>query len=137
MFILILVVNLAALILDVLAFGAVIRQVWALWKEKRRLHLHTNKDFVTLLFQQGILRFSLEDQISAPFKTLSSLLICEFTMDLRRRNETKLLPNRYALELPDLNQHNPDNIIADMGERNDQVGVTDGQSEERSNQETA
>ncbi|GJJ10279.1 hypothetical protein Clacol_004505 [Clathrus columnatus] len=124
-----LVQNITVILSDALAFLAVIRQVWGLWKEKRRLHLQTGNDFVTLLLQQGILRFS-----------LSTILICEFTLDLRRRNTTaRSLPNQSALELPDLNLSSQNNsvvrpiqavlgrlqerIIADMGEMSDSVGI--------------
>ncbi|GJJ10141.1 hypothetical protein Clacol_004367 [Clathrus columnatus] len=84
---------------------------------------------------------------------LSSILICEFTLDLRRRNTTRSLSNQSALELPDLNpssQHNPgqsiqsilgrlqESIIADMGERNDRVDIDGtGPGEGESNHETA
>ncbi|GJJ10773.1 hypothetical protein Clacol_005001 [Clathrus columnatus] len=123
-----LVENVAIVLSDVLAFLVVIRQVWGLWKEKRRLHLQAGKDFVTLLLQQGILRFS-----------LSAILICEFSLDLRQRNTTpRSLLNQSALELPDLNLSSQDNLvrsiqfilgrfqermIADMGERSGPVGV--------------
>ncbi|GJJ10105.1 hypothetical protein Clacol_004331 [Clathrus columnatus] len=50
--------NLSIVLTDALAFSTVIRQTWGLWKEKRRLQLQTNADFVTLLLQQGVLRFS-------------------------------------------------------------------------------
>ncbi|GJJ10280.1 hypothetical protein Clacol_004506 [Clathrus columnatus] len=116
-----LVSNVAGILTDVLAFLAIIYQLWGLWKEKRRLHLHTEKDFVTLLLQQVI-------------------LICEFTLDLRRRHTMmRPPPNQSALELPDLNPLSQNNsvvrpiqsvldrlqerIIDDMGERNDLVGI--------------
>ncbi|GJJ10339.1 hypothetical protein Clacol_004565, partial [Clathrus columnatus] len=71
---------------------------------------------------------------------LSTILICEFTLDLRRRNTTtRSLPNLSALEFADLNlssQENPEvrsiqsifgrlheRMIADMGERNDPVSI--------------
>ncbi|GJJ10114.1 hypothetical protein Clacol_004340 [Clathrus columnatus] len=149
---LLLVGNIANVLTDFLAFFGVLHQVWGLWKEKKRLHLHTDKDFVTLLFQQGILRFSLNDfgssQIS-PVK-LSAILICEFTLALRRRNTTRPLPNQSGLELPDLNMsfqqpmrsihavvgHLHESIIADMGERNNNpVNVNGlGQPEEPNQQ---
>ncbi|GJJ10310.1 hypothetical protein Clacol_004536 [Clathrus columnatus] len=171
-----LVDNVVVILSDVLAFFAVIRQVWGLWKEKRRLGLHTGEDFATLLLQQGILRFFfvlfvsftqlVTDYISPqvgvyvgafqnvyelcnilvnarPFMLplrLSVILICEFTLDLRRRNTTtRPLPNPSALEFADLNLSSPNNpevrfrqsilsrlqerIIADMGERNDPVSM--------------
>ncbi|GJJ10123.1 hypothetical protein Clacol_004349 [Clathrus columnatus] len=82
---------------------------------------------------------------------LSTILICEFTLDLRRRNETRSLPNLSALKLPDLNPTPRDNpirsiqsvigrlhetIIADMGEWDDSVDA-DGPGEEEPTQETA
>ncbi|GJJ10169.1 hypothetical protein Clacol_004395 [Clathrus columnatus] len=146
--------NVTVILSDALAFLAVVYQILGLWKEKRKLQLYTNKDFVTLLLQQGILRFSFAlvvsvaqliigydaaDDISAFQNVLSTILICEFTLDLRRRNTTKPLLSQSALELPDLNlssQHNPGqsiqtvlgrlqkSIIANMGERNDPVDVS-------------
>ncbi|GJJ10396.1 hypothetical protein Clacol_004622 [Clathrus columnatus] len=116
--ILLLVQNATTVLSDVLASLAIIRQVWGLWKEKQRLRLQGGKDFVTLFLQQVI-------------------LICEFTLDIRRRNTmTRSFPNQSALELPELNlssQGNPvrsiqsvlgrfqERIIADMGERSDLV----------------
>ncbi|GJJ10664.1 hypothetical protein Clacol_004891 [Clathrus columnatus] len=134
--ILVIVENVTTVLSDVLAFLAVIRQVWGLWKEKRRLGLHTGKDFVTLLLQQV-------SRIKCPFMLLplrlSVILICEFTLDLRRRNTTRSLPNQSALEFPNLNPSSQDNpearsiqsvlghlqesIIADMGERNDPMSM--------------
>ncbi|GJJ14073.1 hypothetical protein Clacol_008330 [Clathrus columnatus] len=75
---------------------------------------------------------------------LSSLLICEFTLDLRRRNEQKAAFNRSALSLPNLSfQVNPvqsmrsmfgrlqENIVAEMGESNDIVNIDGPNSESR------
>ncbi|GJJ10429.1 hypothetical protein Clacol_004655 [Clathrus columnatus] len=144
-FILLLVNNVAVIFTDVLVFLAVIHQVWGLLKEKRRLGLHTEKDLVTLLLQQVtqvIISYILP--ITGAYVTtfqnvLSTILICDFTLDLRRRNTTaRSLPNHSALELPDLNllfRDNPvrsmqavlgrlqESIIADMGERNGPVGT--------------
>ncbi|GJJ10208.1 hypothetical protein Clacol_004434 [Clathrus columnatus] len=166
---LILVDNVAVVLLEVLAFIAVLYQVWGLWREKRKLGLHTDKDFVTLLLRQGTLRFSFVLFISvtqtiiiyisptagtnsiAVQNVLSVILICEFTQDLRRRNTIRSLPNQSSLELPDLNLSSQDNsvrsiqsvfgrfqerMIADMGERNDPVGLN-GPGEKEPNQEAA
>ncbi|GJJ10360.1 hypothetical protein Clacol_004586 [Clathrus columnatus] len=87
-------------------------------------------------------------------KVLSALLICEFTLDLRRRNTTRrLLPNQSALQLPDLNllsQNNPirpiqsvlgrlqERVIADMREKSDLAGAdADGAGQGESDPETA
>ncbi|GJJ10345.1 hypothetical protein Clacol_004571 [Clathrus columnatus] len=156
--ILLLVQNVLLILSDLLAFLAVIRQLWGLWKEKRRSGLHSGKDFATLLLQQGILRFSfvlfvtitllvidyispiIGSDIGAFQNVLSVILICEFTLDLRRRNTTTgSLPGLSALEFPDLNppsQHNPEvrpiqsilvriqeSIIADMREKNNPVSI--------------
>ncbi|GJJ10140.1 hypothetical protein Clacol_004366 [Clathrus columnatus] len=146
--------NVAIILLDISAFLAVIRQVWDLWKEKRRLNLHTDKDFATLLLQQGTLRFShtaynrlyfssrlAGSDVGAFQNVLSLILICEFTLDLRQRNTTGSLPNPSALELSDLNlsiRNNPENIIADMGERNDRVNIDGtGPGEEEPDHEIA
>ncbi|GJJ10209.1 hypothetical protein Clacol_004435 [Clathrus columnatus] len=142
---LILVGNIATVLLDLLAFIAVLYQVWSLWKEKRKLGLHTDKDFVTLLLRQGKSTL-IKDIGHSKINLLSVTLICEFTQDLRRRNAARSLPNQSSLELPDLNflsQANrgrsiqsvfgrlQESIIADMGERNDPVGNIDdpGQGE--------
>ncbi|GJJ10449.1 hypothetical protein Clacol_004675 [Clathrus columnatus] len=143
---LLLVQNVAAVLSDILAFLTVICQVWGLWKENRRLRLQAGKDFATLLLRQGILRF-----------LLSAIFICEFTLDLRRRNTTaRSLPNPSALELelPDLNLSSQDNsvirsiqsvfshlqerMIADMGERSNSVSIEGpGQLEGEPDSETA
>ncbi|GJJ10454.1 hypothetical protein Clacol_004680 [Clathrus columnatus] len=116
--ILILAANVVVILSDVLAFLAVIRQVWGLWKEKRRLGLYTGKDCVTLLLQQGVLRFSFVlfvttagADVDAFQNVLSTILICEFTLDLRRRNTTRSLPNLSASELPDLNLTSQNNSV--------------------------
>ncbi|GJJ16126.1 hypothetical protein Clacol_010406 [Clathrus columnatus] len=113
--------NVAIMLLDVLAFIVVIRQAWGLWRLKRSVGLQSNEDLVTLLLRQGILRFS-----------LSSLLVCEFTLDLRRRSSQKPVTNRSALNLPTLSFRDNsvqsvrsvlgrlhESIVAEMGERND------------------
>ncbi|GJJ10092.1 hypothetical protein Clacol_004318 [Clathrus columnatus] len=128
--------NAALFLSDVLALLAIIRQVWSLWREKRRIQLQISADFVTLLLQQGasfvgVLRF-----------LLTAILICEFTLELRRRNTERSIPNQSALELPNLSfRDNPmqsiqsvlgrvhENIISEMGERNDLV-VIDGRDQE-------
>ncbi|GJJ10117.1 hypothetical protein Clacol_004343 [Clathrus columnatus] len=154
------------LILDIY----VIRQVWGLRKEKRRLRLRINKDFATLLLHQGILRFSfvlvvpvaqliigyvsptVGSDLTAFQNVLSTILICEFTLALRRLNTTRSLHNQSALELPAINLSYQDtpvrsiqsiigriqqSIIADMSlrEQSDQMGV-DSPGEER-NPETS
>ncbi|GJJ10342.1 hypothetical protein Clacol_004568 [Clathrus columnatus] len=139
--ILVLVEGVATVLSDVLAFLAVIRQVWGLWKEKRGLGLHTGKDFATLLLQQVtglVIVYIVGVDVNAFQNVLSTILICGFTLDLRRRNTTtRSLPTRSALEFADLNLsfHNnlevrsvrsifgrlQEGIIADMGERNGPV----------------
>ncbi|GJJ15475.1 hypothetical protein Clacol_009753 [Clathrus columnatus] len=127
--------------MDILAFVMVIRQLWGLWKVKRSLGLQNSQDLTTSLLEQGryihietniishmlhystlagILRFS-----------LSTLLMCEFTIDLRRRNKKDSIPNQSALNLPTLSfKDNPvqsirsilgrlhESIVAEMGEGN-------------------
>ncbi|GJJ10096.1 hypothetical protein Clacol_004322 [Clathrus columnatus] len=195
--------NIALFLSDVLAFLPVIYQVWGLWRERQRLRLQTNADFVTLLLLQGgfshvkqytphfetsiscrdtkvLLRtFHVNDRkhnriraSSSPkvltrvaestgfgsfkvlpisqlkfdhrvpdtsivsFRLLSTILMCEFTLDLHRRNTKKSIPNTLALEFPSLSfRDNPvasihsvlgrlhENIISEMGERNDSVPV--------------
>ncbi|GJJ15473.1 hypothetical protein Clacol_009751 [Clathrus columnatus] len=112
------------ILLDMLAFVMVIYQLWGLWKIKRSLALQNSQELTTSLLEQGTLRFS-----------LSTLLMCEFTMDLRRRNTKDFDPNQSALTLPTLSfQENPvqsirsalghlhESIIAEIGERNHSGG---------------
>ncbi|GJJ10078.1 hypothetical protein Clacol_004304 [Clathrus columnatus] len=146
--------NVAIILLDVLAFLAAIRQFWGLWQLKRSLRLQGSKDFATLLFKQGVQTFynsptskvnsKLQDtvgtDVTAFQNVLSLLLICEFTLDLRRRNTKELVSNQTAsnLELPTMGlsfQTNPlrsiqsvfgrlhESIMTDMGERSGQLGV--------------
>ncbi|GJJ10106.1 hypothetical protein Clacol_004332 [Clathrus columnatus] len=147
-----LIINIATLLSDVLAFLVVINQVWVLWKERRRLGLHTNKDFVTLLLYQGesIPIDTRGIQNEGFFISLSVILLCEFNLDLRRRNANKSILNQS--ELPDFNLSFQDpiqsvqsvlgrvhqSIIADMGERNDPVLGVDGPAlGQEPNEETA
>ncbi|GJJ15106.1 hypothetical protein Clacol_009381 [Clathrus columnatus] len=108
-------IQIVAIILsDTLASIAVIRQVWGVWRLKRSLGLQGN-DFLTLLLQQG----------------------------LRRRNKKVPAPNPTALSLPTLSfQDNPvqtarsvlgrlhENIVAEMGERNDPLAMDPNGSRE-------
>ncbi|GJJ10324.1 hypothetical protein Clacol_004550 [Clathrus columnatus] len=149
--IIILLQNVTTVLSDVLAFIAVIHQLWGLWKEKRRLHLHTGKDFTTLLLQQAtqvIISYLVGSEVTAFQNVLSTILICEFTLDLRRRNTTtRSLPNLSNLEFGDLNLSSHDNaevrsirsvlgrlqksIIADMRERNDPVSMDNNAPDQR------
>ncbi|GJJ10116.1 hypothetical protein Clacol_004342 [Clathrus columnatus] len=113
------ITGIATSLSDILGFFAVVRQVWGLWIEKRRLGLQTKQDFVSVLLQQGILRFAFNNGIHTGIY-------------LRRRNSEKNpAPNQSALELPTLliqdNQTRSSqsihilkrlhqSIIADMGE---------------------
>ncbi|GJJ15102.1 hypothetical protein Clacol_009377 [Clathrus columnatus] len=146
----ILIHSIAVILSDTLAFVGIFRQVWGLWRLKRSLGLQNN-DFLTSLLKQGTLSycFVLSLTMSQIFLSffapvvptvisslpivLSTLLICEFTLDLRRRNAKKSAPNQLAsLSLPTLSfQENPvqsvrtvlgrlhESIVAEMGERND------------------
>ncbi|GJJ10474.1 hypothetical protein Clacol_004700 [Clathrus columnatus] len=134
---LLLVQNIIAFIADILAFLGIIRHVGGLWKEKRRLGLQGGKDFVTLLLQQDFSSEIVGVDVVVLQNLLSTILICEFTLDLRRRN-TRAILNQSALEIPDFNlpsQVNPirsirsilgrfqERMIADMGERSDPVSI--------------
>ncbi|GJJ16070.1 hypothetical protein Clacol_010349 [Clathrus columnatus] len=115
--------------------------IWGLWKLKRSLGLRSNKDFATLILQHAIF---LTDVGVAIQDMLSTLLVCEFTLDLRRRNQQNSVPNQSALHLPTISFHeNPvqsiqsalgrlhESIVAEMGERNDQVNVDEPNLEEQ------
>ncbi|GJJ05904.1 hypothetical protein Clacol_000091 [Clathrus columnatus] len=115
--------DILTIILDLLAFIAVIRQVWGVWKLKRSVGLQSNgsKDIVTLLLQQV-------------------LLICDFTIALRERNTKVYTLNQSELSLPAFRfasqtqtqlTHTPahthrgsmagrlrESVIAEMGENN-------------------
>ncbi|GJJ12728.1 hypothetical protein Clacol_006972 [Clathrus columnatus] len=149
--------NIALTLSDTFALIAVIRHVWGLWKLKQTLGLRNNKDLTTLLLHQGIFRFLYAFEfvvyfngtdlassivflmttteiplITVSYGKLSSLLLCEFTLDLRRRNAQESVPNQSALDLPTLSFHeNPtqsirsalgqlhESIVNEMGERNE------------------
>ncbi|GJJ05867.1 hypothetical protein Clacol_000054 [Clathrus columnatus] len=140
---------------DVLAFIGVIYQVWGTWKLKRSLGLQSgDKDLVTSLLEQGILRicfvlvitlittiltiaqpFGVVDDIFTGFQeVLSTLLLCDFTLALRRRNTKKSIQNPSDLHLPTLSMLSQDNptqaqrslfgrlhesLVNDMAERSD------------------
>ncbi|GJJ12878.1 hypothetical protein Clacol_007124 [Clathrus columnatus] len=122
---------------DLYVLLVVIRQYWSLWRERRILRVRTNADFVALVLQQG--GFSLVKQYVF-LRELIAICVCEFTLDLRRRNEKS--SNQSTLDLSRLSfQDNPaqktqsflerfnENIVLEMGERNDFVAV-DGPSPE-------
>ncbi|GJJ07914.1 hypothetical protein Clacol_002120 [Clathrus columnatus] len=132
--------NIAIILSDILAFIAVVRQVWGLWKLRLSLGLRSNQDLVKSLFQQDSAQIA-SDLLGPIQDVLSSLLICEFTLDLRRRNASSAPLNQSAaLDLPTLSfQENPaqsirtvlgqlhQSIVAEMGERNDlEDSIMDG-----------
>ncbi|GJJ11613.1 hypothetical protein Clacol_005848 [Clathrus columnatus] len=114
---LLLINNTTTVTLDALAFVAVIHRVWGLWKLGRSLDLEISNDLITTIFRQGLLR-------------LSTLLICESTIDLRRRNAQRSIHNQSAAV-----QNNPvrtitlifermhESIMTEMGERNHPVHI--------------
>ncbi|GJJ06674.1 hypothetical protein Clacol_000869 [Clathrus columnatus] len=120
--------DIAVILLDLFAFIAVMRQVWGLWRLKRSLGLQSTEDLVTSLLRQDV------------FFRLSTLIICEFTLELRRRNtQNAVLGSPSAMDLPTLSfRENPvqsvksmferfhENIMAEMGEGNNTVGSNDG-----------
>ncbi|GJJ15456.1 hypothetical protein Clacol_009734 [Clathrus columnatus] len=123
--------NISIIISDVLAFAVVIRQVWGLWKLKQSSGLKDNKDLITALFHQGILRFS-----------LSTLLICEFTLAVRRRNGARSTDyDQSTLSTPAF-QENPvhsvrfvlghlhESILTEMGERNGVYTTESGETDD-------
>ncbi|GJJ10274.1 hypothetical protein Clacol_004500 [Clathrus columnatus] len=133
--------NATIVFMDLLAFIVVIRQAWGLWKLKSGIGLQSNEDLVTLLLRQ-------EYQ-----PRLSSLLICEFTLDLRQRSSKRPVPNQSALDLTTLSfQHNHrhrplqsvrsvlgrlhESIITEIGESNDPMdsdGPVSGESDDLHN----
>ncbi|GJJ10623.1 hypothetical protein Clacol_004850 [Clathrus columnatus] len=137
-----------------LAFVVVIHQAWGLWKLKQSVGLQSNGDIVTLLLQQGTLRFcfalfttttqvflsyfapNLGDGFGPLQNVLSSLLLCEFALELRRHNTTNPVLIQSAINLPTLSfREKPvqsiryamgrlhESIVAEMGERNELVDL--------------
>ncbi|GJJ12918.1 hypothetical protein Clacol_007165 [Clathrus columnatus] len=122
----------AIILLDVFSFIVVVCQASPLWKLKQCLQLQYIKErsgsLVATLLHQG--------------EKVLSIIVCEFTLDLRRRNAKKLSLNQSALTLPTLSvQSNPtqsiqsvlgrlhESIVAEMGERNElvpNINHTDG-----------
>ncbi|GJJ05852.1 hypothetical protein Clacol_000039 [Clathrus columnatus] len=117
--------DIVPIVSDALAFIGIVYQVLGIWKSKKRLGLQSNhkQDLVTSLLQQGVLRFS-----------LSTIIICEFTLALRRRNMEKSTANMSGIRLPTLSlpsQNDPtqtqqsvlerlrESLIAEMAERPD------------------
>ncbi|GJJ14469.1 hypothetical protein Clacol_008733 [Clathrus columnatus] len=107
--------NGAIVISDVLAFIGQVHQAWGVWKLKKSVGLQSNGDIATIILKQGILRvFDLDCECQAgqhrkrlrqlpkhfPSFRISLLLICEFTLDLRRRNTINSISNPSALDLP-------------------------------------
>ncbi|GJJ06001.1 hypothetical protein Clacol_000188 [Clathrus columnatus] len=94
--------NIATILSDTLAFIGTIYQVWGIWKSKRRLGLQSNhkKDLVTSIFEQASY-FSLQP-LQPYWGLFSTLLICEFTLALRRRNTKQPTLNLSDIQLPTL-----------------------------------
>ncbi|GJJ07899.1 hypothetical protein Clacol_002105 [Clathrus columnatus] len=142
----------STILTDVLAFIAVLRQVLGIWKLKQSLSLQSNEDLVTLLLRQVtdhldltklaepmVLSSLRQEHLSTWFlirTEISTLLICEFTLDLRRRNAKSPASNQSASPLPALLfRANPtqgvrsvlgrmhESIILEMGESKDFVDV--------------
>ncbi|GJJ09195.1 hypothetical protein Clacol_003417 [Clathrus columnatus] len=139
--ILILIGNIAVILLDIFAFIGVVHQTWGLWRLKQNSHLRDNKDLVTSLLRQGWHTRAAWSEMPLPL--LSTIIICEFTLDLRQRNIKESNSNQSAMDLPSLSFHeNPahtarsvlgrlrESIITEMGERNDLVDIDNAYSEE-------
>ncbi|GJJ06151.1 hypothetical protein Clacol_000340 [Clathrus columnatus] len=139
--------------------------VWGLWRLKRSLGLRSGENLAIALFRQGIVRFSfrrqvhhsvlhhrlaeakvffepqslVENSVTTFQNVLSTLLICEFTIDLRRRNTKTLTTGQSAVTLPTLSfQENPaqsqsirrtvlgrlhESIMTEMGESDDPMDI--------------
>ncbi|GJJ15441.1 hypothetical protein Clacol_009719 [Clathrus columnatus] len=149
-----LISNILIALSDVLAFII----VWGLWKLKLSAGIQNNKDIVTLLLQQGTLRFSfvlvitaaaiILSQVGFPGSVffgfqnvLSTLLLCKFTIAVRQRNSENRGFDQSSLPTPSF-QQNPgfrstplsrlqESIISEMGERNQLDQVDNPHSEER------
>ncbi|GJJ06916.1 hypothetical protein Clacol_001112 [Clathrus columnatus] len=110
-----LTINIGIVLSDFLAFAAVIHRLWGLWRLKQSLGLQSSNDLVTSIIRQGLL-------------SLSSLLLCESTIDLRRRNAQKSAPNQSDFDLASF-QNDPvrsigiifarfhESIMTEIGER--------------------
>ncbi|GJJ15457.1 hypothetical protein Clacol_009735 [Clathrus columnatus] len=150
LFVPLLIANGSNILSDLVAFTMVIRQVWGLWKLKKSLGLKGNQDLITALIEQVVLTFSasfvlfititatilfetsLVGSILFAFQNvLSTLLICEFTLALRRRScpkncESDANQSTLLISLPQDNPTGSMSPVAEMGERNALVDIEHG-----------
>lgn len=109
--------SVAVVLQDFLAFVVVIYHAWSVRKLKRGVGLQGNTDLATSLLQQGFFRFcfifvmaltstllanlsssSVASGFGAFQNVLSTILICEFTLELRQRNSKD-----HQVQTPNLN----------------------------------
>ncbi|GJJ15458.1 hypothetical protein Clacol_009736 [Clathrus columnatus] len=139
-----LICNVSIIISDVVAFIVVVRQAWGLWKLKKSLGLRSNQDLTTALLQQGIIRHSeiFPQQYYSKLLSINYIiLICEFTLALRRR-QSCATPSDFNQSTSSvlLFHNNPssarsmrlvliqlhESIVDEMGERNASVDIEPG-----------
>ncbi|GJJ05862.1 hypothetical protein Clacol_000049 [Clathrus columnatus] len=150
--------DIASVVSDALAFIGIIYQIWGVWKSKRNLGLQSNheKDLVTSLLEQGILSISFAllvttitsiltivqpdgvvNYVFDPFQeALSTLIICQFTIALRRRNMKKSTPNLSDIHLPTLTQQSilgrlHESLVVEMAECPDPEDLNNARMEEQ------
>lgn len=140
--------NIDTVLIDLLVFGICLWKVWDTWKLKRQTGIKSNNDLVSILIKQLVSRFCFAVLITATFailqfvspnaviisdipvfqQALSTILIAEFTLDLRRRNSTTIqfasvtLP---TLHIQSMLQYVHESIIAGMGDH-DQENIGAG-----------
>ncbi|GJJ06155.1 hypothetical protein Clacol_000344 [Clathrus columnatus] len=133
--ILFLIRNIAIVVLDILAFTGVSYQVLGSWKSKRSFQ--SGENLTMALFRQGVVRFSfvllltnattfliffgpapVANPVSSIENVLSVLLICEHTIDLRRRGTRASVADQSGENLPTSSfQNNPAQPLRPIAER--------------------
>ncbi|GJJ06024.1 hypothetical protein Clacol_000211 [Clathrus columnatus] len=146
---------------ELLAFAGVFYQAWGIWRAKRRANLKSNETLVTTILRQVAMKYNAQldsdfhpapvlpdgQHLGSSLHRLTSVIICEFTLDLRKRNEQKLAPNQ-SLSLAFIPQDDPaqsgsstvlgrlhERILEEWGENN--VAIEDDMPSGRMDREDA
>ncbi|GJJ06119.1 hypothetical protein Clacol_000308 [Clathrus columnatus] len=128
-----LVRNVTLILSDLLAFTGVIYKTFKLWKLKKSAGLKSNcgEELTTSLLRHGTIRFSLFVNVSAGSSgNLSALLICELTIDLRRRNAERknsggfLSHQTSSTQTWSIASRLHEHIVTEFGDMNDLVDIT-------------
>lgn len=133
------VTNIVDLVGDVLILAICVWKIWGTWKLGREAGIHTSRSIVSIILKQSLLRFcfvvvfgitravilailgSSESLIADSFtrlqNVLSSVLVADFTLDLRRFNAARI--DASNISLPTLRftnalQHTHQSILMEM-----------------------